>query len=96
MRIYLSGKITDNPEYKEMFKDAEEEIKKEYKNAAIVNPAKLAEIFPNGTWEEYMKICRKMLDLCDSIYMLSNYKDSAGACYELGYATARDMTVIFQ
>lgn len=37
-----------------------------------------------------------MLDMCDSVYMLSNYEKSKGACMEYGYALAKDKKILFE
>lgn len=52
MRIYISGQITDNPDYKGQFQAAEEYLKYKYPECKIVNPAKLSEVYQNGNYDE--------------------------------------------
>ena len=37
-----------------------------------------------------------LLDMADSIYMLSNYENSKGACMEYGYAMAKNMIIMYE
>ena len=39
MKIYISGAITNNPNYKEDFERAEDFLQREYPSADIINPA---------------------------------------------------------
>ena len=77
MRIYIAGKITDYDNYKEHFNKAEKMLTE--KGCIVLNPA----ILPGGLkQEEYMRICIPMLQVCDAVYMLNNWKTSAGANIE--------------
>ena len=96
MRIYISGRITGDPEFKERFRAAEEDIKKLYPGAKIVNPSKLGEVFSSGTWGEYMDICELLLKCCDCIYMLEGWEVSQGAQREYGLARWAEMDIIFE
>ena len=99
MRIYISGKVTGDKNYKYKFKRAEEDL---YLKYALFEPK--VESMPSKDhlklndkrWYECMIECLACLNSCDTIYMLKDWKDSTGACIELGYALAQNMTVIFQ
>ena len=99
MRIYISGKVTGDQNYKYKFKRAEEDL---YTKYALFEPK--VESMPSKdhlklddkSWDECMIECLAYLNSCDTIYMLKDWKDSTGACIELGYALAQNMTVIFQ
>ena len=91
MKIYIAGKITNNPNYKEQFDALEKELKAA--GHLVMNPAILPEGFP---WESYMPICYKMIDACECVCMLSNWKDSKGAMLERKYATRKDKVIIYQ
>jgi hypothetical protein len=41
-----------------------------------------------------MDICLRLLDRCDTIYMLDGWQQSKGANREYGYALAKDMMII--
>lgn len=72
--VYIAGKITGLPNYRQVFKDAEAKLNTQ--GYICMNPAELPEGFP---YDIYLPICYKMIDACDVIYMLSNYIDSNGA-----------------
>jgi len=82
-KVYISGAITNDVNYKEKFAEAENVLKK--LDYTVMNPA----VLPLGfTHKEYLKICFAMIDVCDTICMLSDWKDSEGAQEELIYATS--------
>ena len=97
MKIYISGSITNNPNYKEDFERAEDYLQREYPSADIINPALVNSFLPKSTtYEERMKMCFCMLDMCDSIYMLKGWEKSCGANREYGYALAKDMVIMYE
>ena len=97
MKIYISGAITNNPNYKEDFERAEDYLQREYPNDEIINPALVNSFLPKSTThEEYMKMCFCMLDMCDCIYMLKCWQKSCGANREYGYALAKGMEIMFE
>ncbi len=97
MKIYISGAITNNPNYKEDFERAEDYINKNFENAAIINPALVNSHLPKSTThKEYMKMSFCMLDMADAIYMIKNWKTSCGASQEYGYALAKDKIILFE
>jgi len=92
--IYISGKITNNPYYCEDFQKAENWLKLCGKE--VVNPAKLEEIYPNKNYKFYMLLAVKLLEQCDEIYVLKNYKTSIGAKAELALAKALKIKIHFE
>ena len=81
MRVYISGKITDNPKYKEQFTEAQTRL--ESIGHEVINPARAMDSFPKSTtWAEYMVVALAMLDMCDGIYMLDGWTTSRGAKIE--------------
>ena len=81
MRVFLSGPITNDPNYKEHFGSVAEKLTA--KGHVVLNPA----ILPKGLeTEEYMSLGLDMMDLCDCICMLKGWKDSRGANVEYEYA----------
>lgn len=89
-RIYISGKITGNDNYKDEFSKAEEYLKS--KGYKVINPARLD--IPDLTWEEYMNIDLMLLGNCEFLYQLPNWEDSTGAKIEYGFALGRDITIV--
>ena len=89
MKVFISGSISDNPNYKEEFAEAEQKLKDKY---VVINPSFL----PEGLdYEDYMIICLTMLSRCDAIAIHPNYINSPGACLELEYATKMGKGVLF-
>ena len=86
MKIYIAGKITGNPDYKTHFAKAEKELIK--KRHTVMNPT----CMPLGFgYEDYMRICFVMIDVCDAVYMLNNWEDSPGAIREYEYAKGKEI-----
>lgn len=97
MRIYLSGPITRDPDYKEKFKEAEKQIRRHMRESRIVeeinivNPARIS--IENGTHAEYMDLCFILLEKCDMIFMIPGWEKSFGAAQEYGYAKAKGIEI---
>lgn len=91
MKIYIDGKITGLKNYKELFKKAEERLIK--KGNSIMNPSVLPDGFEH---HEYMRVCYAMIDVCEVIYFLNNWRDSRGANMEYEYALKNGKFVMFE
>jgi hypothetical protein len=77
MKIFISGKITGDPDYREKFAQAEREIIN--KGHVVMNPA----ILPAGfSHAEYMTITLAMQSACDATYMMPDWEESEGAKME--------------
>lgn len=95
MRIYISGPITKDPDYKIKFARARETLQTD--GQTVIDPSELDLVLPaDAGHEEYMRVCLKLLDMADAVYMLSGWSDSHGASIEYGYALAQDKTMLFQ
>jgi len=87
--VYLAGKIDGDPNYKEKFRKAAEQL--ESRGYIVLNPATL----PEGmSKEKYMPICLAMLNQADIVLLLSDYKESPGALLELKYADYQDKGIV--
>lgn len=81
MKIYIAGKIAGDPNYKEKFTAAENGLKE--RGHVVLNPAMLPKGLKN---QDYMSICKSMIDAVDMILLLGDYKKSRGAMLEIRYA----------
>ena len=91
-RIYISGPMTGDENYKSRFLKAEEELRE--KGYDVINPARVDTLLHNASYEDYMKVDMFLLDMCDTIYMLKGWRKSCGANREYGYAMAMDYIVL--
>lgn len=90
-KVYIAGKITGNRFYKIGFAFMRLKLLLKFgiKNA-VMNPAKMESGF---TWQEYMNVCYKMIDACDCLIMLKDWKDSKGAKLEYEYAKEKGKAI---
>ena len=90
-KVYIAGKITGLDNYKELFNSAEDFLASV--GFAIMNPSVLKDGFE---WDEYMHVCYAMIDVCDTVYFLSNWKDSKGAMKEHEYAMYKGKRLMYE
>lgn len=79
-KVYIAGKITGDPHYKEKFEAAAESLRG--CGYIVLNPAVNTE---GLTPADYMRICFAMIDSCDFVYFLADFQDSPGALLERQY-----------
>lgn len=95
MRVYISGPITNNKTYMKDFEEIENQLVAE--GFTVVNPAKVNAQLPDGTsYEEYMKMCITMMDMCDAICMMHLWSTSKGATFEKQYFETMNKPVIYR
>ena len=93
--VYLSGKITENKNYKYDFNVAEVYLRNQ--GYTVINPAQLDEISTKElSYEQYMQICYRLIDISDIIFMVSGWQSSKGANAELSYAKSLGKKVMYQ
>lgn len=93
--IYLSGKITGQNNYKELFEEAKKDAEGNFPGATIINPAEIS--LPSiCDWDDYMSICLCLLDKANIIYLLDNWLESKGARKEYITAFQKGLKVYFQ
>jgi len=106
--IYIAGKVSgaDLEETKRKFQEAEDWIwewltyEKDdtvffFKIQNIINPTRLGLTFKDS-WLKCMIICIYNLLKCNAIYMLSDWKDSDGACIEYWIAKKLGYKIYYQ
>jgi len=89
-KVYIAGKITGLENYQNKFWGAKMILERQ--GHLVMNPA----VLPAGfDYEDYMKICFAMIDVCDAVYMLDNWRDSPGAMREHAYAGATGKAIMY-
>lgn len=89
MKIYIAGKISNNPNYEKEFKEAEEYLKSI--GHAVINPVKNL----GFTYKDYIDMGLNELSKCDAICLLDNYDESRGAMLEVMYAETVGIKMLF-
>lgn len=91
MRIYLSGPITGQANYRRVFNEAKTILEAQgYKD--IINPAELCQVLPETyPYEKILNLCLDMLAECDVLVLLPGWQQSHGCGMEIGYARAMDL-----
>ena len=82
-KLYLAGKITGDPNYKCKFGSAAGELRKI--GYSVMNPAMLPDGFE---YNEYMHVCKAMIEVCDAVVLMPDWTESDGAKMEYGHAAA--------
>jgi hypothetical protein len=91
MKLYISGAITNDPDYIAKFSRVETELKN--KGFIVINPA----MIPKGfEYEDYMHVDYALIDICDGVYMLKDWTGSRGAKDERRYAYRTGKKVLYE
>lgn len=81
-KVYIAGKVTGDPEYREKFEAAEQHLRETgcFAEDAIINPAKAC---PDGwSWLRCMLHCMRLLAGCSMVLFLPDWRESRGAKIE--------------
>lgn len=96
-KIYISGKITGTDDYMQRFEKVENTLNNMFPGVSIINPAKVNAAMPiDTTYDQYMAMSFTMLDMCDTIYMMSGWEHSNGARKEKLRAEILGLNVLYQ
>lgn len=89
MKVYLSGKITGDPNYKAKFSSMTDELLSY--GYTVFNPA----VLPDGfEYEDYMTLDLQILSKCDAIFLLRDWKNSPGANREYEEASKLGLMIL--
>ena len=92
--VYLSGKISGKENYKQDFSEAERFLS--LRGYVVINPSQLDLISKDLTYEQYMQICYRLVDIADIIFMVSGWQNSKEANAQLTYAKSLGKKVMYQ
>ncbi len=91
-KLYISGKMKGLDNHHELFNKAEEEYSK--KGYKVLNPVRFEHV--TREWGEMILHDLHILDKCDAILMLNNWKESNGAQAEHWFAKGKELEIIYQ
>ncbi|MBQ6577500.1 MAG: DUF4406 domain-containing protein [Bacteroidales bacterium] len=103
--IYLSGKITGDPDYREKFAIVAKVLRVKFPGKTVFNPAheylEIAEkLDKSGASDEeahdiLVDMCIRTLKECDAIALMPDWTDSRGAIAEVDAAIREGLKFIF-
>lgn len=88
MKVYIAGPITNDPDYKKKFDAAARAY--EAAGHLVMNPTCLPLGFEH---QDYIHICKAMIEVCDMVAFLPGWEDSKGACLEMAHALNLDKRI---
>lgn len=95
MTIYVAGKITglSKEESDKKFEEAAKMLREQGHRVFIptVLPA-----YDEVSHDDYLHICFAMIDICECVYMLKNWRQSKGAKKERLYATTKGKVILYE
>lgn len=96
-KIYISGKITGDENWVEKFTNAEKPIKELCgENVVIFNPTLTKDYEGKIDYDDFLHIDFAIIDVCDALYMLKDWKDSKGAIKEYHYALSKGKKILYE
>lgn len=95
MKIYIAGKISglNREDVIKKFEAAQKSLVA--KGHQVFIPSVLP-AYEEVSHEDYLHICYAIIDICDAIYLLSDWKESEGAILEFDYAQQNKKKIIYQ
>lgn len=94
MRLYISGPIHDNPDYRAVFDAAVDDLASA--GFSCVNPCEVGTIGPNSItpWAQNMRADIASMLWCDGVATLPGWQRSFGSIVEVELATKLEMPVM--
>lgn len=93
--VYISGKITGDPGFKEKFQEWRERLVLSGA-ARVINPCRLLDAQEHAhTYEEYMEVDLMFVRRCEAILMLPCWVNSPGAQAEHALAVSLKKEVVY-
>lgn len=98
MKVYIAGKITGEMPIPVQYKFGYASTKLKEKGHKVINPVLLNDTLRKSgfDYEDMMAICFRAIDICDAVYMLSDWHNSPGARREHEYAINSGKEIIYQ
>ena len=93
MLIYISGN-TEKEKWQDDFEKAELWLR--LNGMKPINSGKIVSSLPAMTYEQYMQINYKLIDMSDYIFMLDGWQKSKTACAEINYAKSLGKFIKYQ
>lgn len=95
MKIYIAGKISglNRDSVIQKFEAAQKSLVA--KGHQVFIPSVLP-AYEEVSHEDYLHICYAMIDICDTVYMLSDWQQSKGARMELQYACDYRKKILYE
>lgn len=90
-KIYISGSISQNKDYRKQFTDKFYELKAQ--GYTVITPTFIK---ANLSWKEHMRIDLAMLNVCDCVYMMKGWEQSRGAQIEEFFAQLKGKEIIYE
>lgn len=95
MKIYIAGKISGLNRY-DVINKFEAAQKPLVANGHQVFIPSVLPAYDEVSHEDYLHICYAMIDICDAVYMLSDWQQSKGARMELQYAADYRKEILYE
>ena len=97
IRVYIAGRITGLTPYDCHRNFGRAGARLRAAGYIVISPDGLDNVLdPRCRHEEFMRVCYKLIDLSDMVYMLDNWSESKGARMEHQYALDHGKRVMYE
>lgn len=96
-KVFLSGPMTGVSDYKERFDRLHTDLLGSGEGYSIINPARIFADLPYDTeYGDFIKLSLRLIDTCDTIYMMKGWETSRGARLEREYAEICGKEILYE